>query len=89
VPRPVCVVSETERVHESVGLRAEATTPRDRYNRPARREWTRMVQSLLAPRDPREVQVGGLERTRHTDHVVVKKRLDFCSKLVAALSARS
>lgn len=99
IPRPVCVVSDTEYLHESAALRAQAVAARrDLYKGRRRRAWmtamsqqlqTRPNPSLIATREPDEVRIGGLGRLDPITPIKFKKKLDWCSWALELVSARS
>jgi hypothetical protein len=96
VPRPVCIVSATEYIHESAQGRANKPPQRDTYNRASRRDWVAAMATvlpampdLILPRGTYEKNVGNLPRPAPAAPRVIRKKLDLCSWLVSLVSARS
>jgi hypothetical protein len=98
VPRPVCVVSATEYIHESARLRADKITQHDTYDRQSRRGWVTAMEEerpampnreVILPREAYESTVGGLQRPDPAAPHEITKDLDICSWLVSLVSARS
>jgi hypothetical protein len=94
VPRPVCVVSETEYVHESAELRATAGGQRDCYDRVSRQNWVKEMKmgGKILAREPYESATAGLKPAAPAGPAAphgIRKKLDVCSWLVSLVSARS
>ncbi len=91
VPRPVGVVSQTERVHESAWKRSEAAAELvgagDIYKQPQRRAWLTRNRNLAVGRSAFEQRTAGQLRPRRTVNQFPKKT-DFCSWLLGLVSAR-
>jgi hypothetical protein len=98
IPRPVCIVSATEYIHESAQLRATGGGQRDTYDHEARRRWVDAMAeerpamsnpNLILPRETYESIVGALPRSLSAAPLGIRQKLDFCSRLVSLVSARS
>lgn len=98
VPRPICIISDTERVHESAWERRDALArlvpDRDIYKRWRRRGWLEAMDgppppALQVERSPFEMnyaEEAGLMRARPTPNIPRKR--DVCSWLMHFFGAR-
>jgi type VI secretion system (T6SS) phospholipase Tle1-like effector len=98
IPRPVCIVSATEYIHQSAQLRATGGGQRDTYDHAARRRWVDAMAEerpgmpnpkLILPRETFESTAGGVARPAPAAPREIRKKLDVCSWLVSLVSARS
>jgi len=98
IPRPVCIVSATEYIHESTQRRAIGGGQGETYDRAARRRWVETMAEehsgmpnpkLILPREPYESTVGALPRPNPAASIEIRRKLDVCSRLVSLVSARS
>jgi hypothetical protein len=96
IPRPVCVISATERVHESAWGRAQAAATlvpaKDVYKTPARRKWLEAMRSpggaippVEAPRGAIEIELTGLPRPPADALPDIPPKRDLCSRVLALL----
>jgi hypothetical protein len=92
VPRPVCVISQTEQIHESGWQRsaaaARAVPASDVYKTVRRKVWLAAMTIFKALRTPFESTLAAVDRP---DPVVIsglKKKLDWCSWLLQVVGAR-
>jgi len=98
VPRPVCVVSETERVHQSAWDRHASTSEyvgrRDLYRRDKRSQWLTAMEGLKCERTSSEEETAtNAARTAETREkarlvVNVPRKLDWCSWLMGLVNPR-
>ncbi len=94
VPRPVCVISETERVHESVWARNEAAeecvSASDLYKRARRAAWLTAMNDSAGPRSPLvaeridfEKDIAARQRPPEPPTFDLPKKLDWCSYIMS------
>jgi uncharacterized protein (DUF2235 family) len=99
VPRPVCVISNTERVHDSAWQRRAASRDvvpnRDIYKRPRRGKWLDAMavtphgqRDLEVLREPFEVRFADGARPTDRPAENIPKKLDLCSWLLQPISGR-
>jgi hypothetical protein len=90
VPRPVCIISATEAIHESAWLRREARAvpSRDCYKRERRLDWLSAHASLRLARLPFEQDLAAQPRPRRLDLDIPVKQ-DICGRIVGWISART
>jgi hypothetical protein len=95
VPRPVCVISATEAIHQSAQQRTAAVERRDRYGRAHRQGWMTAMAAerapspdLISPREAYEGDVAGLPRPVPVAPLEIRRKLDFCSWLLSLVSAQ-
>jgi Uncharacterized alpha/beta hydrolase domain (DUF2235) len=98
IPRPVCIVSASEYIHQSAQLRAAGAGQSDTYGHAARRSWVDAMAvvraamanpKLILPRGAYESTVGGLPRPVPAAPREIMRKLDVCSRLLSLVSARS
>jgi Uncharacterized alpha/beta hydrolase domain (DUF2235) len=89
IPRPVCIISETERVHESAEKRSILRPPdvptRDIYRREKRRKWLAAMRNPYGPHNPvigtpapRETAPAELARPAPDREIKIPRTLGFC-----------
>jgi hypothetical protein len=89
VPRPVGIISATERVHDSAWGRSDAdsiTNPpqvpaNDVYKREGRRDWLAAI-GLRAPRCPIEREIAELPRPRDPPPVSITRTRGVCGSIL-------
>jgi hypothetical protein len=92
IPRPVCIISRTEMIHESAWERAGVCPPKDIYRRGQRRGWLTAMMDPNGPDGTRELPRTALERNfanllppARPTLPVVPRILDLCSELLKFL----
>ena len=89
VPRPVCIISPTERMHASAWDRSAAAPPgvtaTDIYKGTGRGAWLAAMAALQAPRSPFEITTAASPRPSDPPAVDIPKKLGWCAKLLSYL----
>jgi T6SS, Phospholipase effector Tle1-like, catalytic domain len=91
VPRPVCVISDTEHIHDSVWLRNEATKyvpADDLYKKPRRKVWIDGMKPRRIKRAKEEKDMANLARTELAP-LGIRRKLDFCSRVLEFIGGRN
>jgi Uncharacterized alpha/beta hydrolase domain (DUF2235) len=92
VPRPVGIISATERVHESAWGRSAAPLgipANDAYKQQSRCDWLTAIGLLRAPRVPREEEIAGLPRPPDPPSVNIPRRLGPCGAILDFINPQS
>lgn len=89
VPRPVGIISATERVHDSAWGRSSAAPPQvpanDVYQRQSRRDWLAAI-GPRPGRSPFEEEIAGLPRPPDPPPVNIRRRLGVCGAILAFIN---
>jgi hypothetical protein len=89
VPRPVCIISSTERVHASAWGRSEAGPPKvtaaDIYKGAGRDAWLAALGDRQAPRSQFEITTAELHRPEDPPPINIPPHLGWCGKLLSYL----
>jgi hypothetical protein len=92
VPRPVCIISSTERVHVSAWERSQAGPPvvaaNDVYKSAGRQAWLAAV-GLQAQRSQFEIDTAALPRPPDPPAIDIPKKLDWCGTVLSYLVPES
>jgi hypothetical protein len=92
VPRPVCIISATERVHVSAWDRSAAGPPGvaadDAYKSAGRKAWLAAI-GLQAPRSPFEIATAALPRPPDPPAVNIPRTLGWCGRVLSYLDSES
>lgn len=94
IPRPVCVISDTERVHEAASDRSKCDTndvpASDIYKQEPRMKWLATIglHSLLLARTAYEKAIAAIQRPDPPQPSRVKPALDLCSRVMSIIGVR-
>ena len=90
VPRPICAISQTEKIHESAWQRSTAATvaASDRYKKERRKNWLDSMAKYKASHEPFESEIAAINRPNPIAKSGLKTKLDWCSWLLQVVGAR-
>jgi uncharacterized protein (DUF2235 family) len=84
VPRPVAVISKTEKVHEIAWGRGDSALVResDIYKTRSRRDWLHGIQTLRENRSGTEMTLADMPRMREPEPLDIRPKLGVCGHVL-------